>query len=70
MSVELENLVRDIEKRVYRLESDKEIVKDRYDNIIKRLDKSDSNLVWLIRLVIGGMLMAIIGFVVKGGLVA
>lgn len=35
--------------------------------IMKKLDKIDSNTTWIVRLLVGGFVVAILGFVIRGG---
>lgn len=37
------------------------------DGIEKRLDKIEGTLTWLVRLIIGAIVLALIGFVINGG---
>lgn len=40
----------------------------RMDNFEKKLDKIDSNTTWILRLIIGAFIMALIGLVFQGGI--
>lgn len=70
IELRLTNLEKDIER--FRdsqgvLANDSATNKERNKNIESRLSAIESTLNWLVRLIIGGMLMAIIGFFVGGG---
>lgn len=49
------------------LSYDSAVSKEQSKNIESRLSAIESTLNWLVRLIIGGMLMAIVGFFVGGG---
>ena len=53
--------------RITALETRNAVDAVRWDNITVRLDKIEGTLTWLVRLIIGGLLMAIVGFALQGG---
>jgi len=57
-----------LEKRVVALETQGAIDDVHRDNVGKRLSSIEDTLKWLVRLVLGGLLMAGIAFVVQGGI--
>lgn len=54
--------------RISQLETDRAVSDVRYENIVKSLDKIQSNMSWLIRLIIGSIITGIIAFILAGGL--
>ena len=58
-----------IEARLVKLETDHAVDAERYRQIVKRLDAIDGHLGWIFKLLIGGIVGALITFIVKGGLV-
>ena len=40
----------------------------RWENITVRLDKIEGTLTWLVRLIIGGLVMAVLAYALNGGL--
>lgn len=67
MSIDERDL-RDLEKRVQALETSTAVGSERHKIIVSRLDKLDSHLTWLIRLVIAAIIGGFLTFVLKGGL--
>ena len=59
----------DIEKRITLFERDYAVDQVHRENVEKRLNKIDSSLVFLVRLVIGSLLGAAITFALNGGFV-
>lgn len=57
----------DIEKRLYALERTDAVGNVNMHNVEVRLDKIESTLTWLVRLIIGAILLALVGFLVGGG---
>jgi hypothetical protein len=57
----IENELSDLRTRLAVAERD-------ISTIMSKLDKIDSNTTWIVRLMIGGILMAIIGFMIQGGM--
>jgi len=49
-----------LENRVTRNET-------RTDHLEQKLDKIESNTTWILRLIIGAIIMAVLGFFIKGG---
>jgi len=56
-----------VEKRVNDLEKHSAVTDERMNSIQKSLGKIDNNTSWIIRLIIGGIILAIMTFLVKGG---
>lgn len=57
-----------LEARVGKLENRQERIETRVDNIEKKLDKIDNNTTWILRLILGAFIMALIGLILKGGM--
>ena len=57
----------DIDKRLFALEKTDAVGNVNMRNLETRLDKIENTLVWLVRLIIGAILLAMIAFLVKGG---
>lgn len=62
--------MRELERRVYALESSERLSEERHKTIMSRLDKLDGHLTWLIRLVATGIIGAFVTFMIKGGFVS
>ncbi len=58
---QLDNKVDRVESRLTRNET-------RTDHLEKKLDKIDSNTTWILRLIIGAFVMALLGLILKGGI--
>lgn len=56
-----------MEKRIVALETRGAVDDVHRDNVAVRLGKIEDTLKWLVRLVIGGLLMSAIAFVIQGG---
>lgn len=54
--------------RLTSLETHTAVASERAENIKKSLDKLENGQVWLIRLVLGGLVMGALAFMLKGGL--
>lgn len=54
--------------RLTKLETHTAVATERAEHIQKSLDKIENGQSWLIRLVIGAMVVAVIAFALKGGL--
>lgn len=54
--------------RLTSLETHTAVATERAENIKKSLDKIESGQSWIIRLVLGGLIMGVIAFLLKGGL--
>jgi tetrahydromethanopterin S-methyltransferase subunit G len=60
-----------IEKRVSSLERSHDVLKNRVDNIDKKLDKIDNNTTWILRLIIGAFITSLLGLVlIQGGVLS
>lgn len=67
MSLE-EQWKQEIEKRLVQLETYHAVDAERYRQMIKRLDAIDGHLSWIFKILIGGILGALVTFIIKGGL--
>lgn len=56
-----------LDSRVNRLEIQHTRSETRIDHVEKKLDKIDSNTTWILRLIVGGIIMAVLGFFIQGG---
>ncbi|MDQ1185399.1 hemolysin XhlA family protein [Agrobacterium larrymoorei] len=56
-----------VESRVSKLELSDAVTNERMNSIQKSLGKIDSNTSWIMRLIISGIILAIMTFLVKGG---
>ncbi len=70
----LENNVSDLQKwqteqRVNQaVEEEKRThIDDQFGRVNSRLDKMDGHMTWIVRLFVGGLIVGIIGFALKGG---
>ncbi len=59
--------LRQVEERLTRIERDDAVANVHRANVEKRLDKIESSTTWLVRLILGAITMAVIGFIVQGG---
>ena len=66
--VNLEKDVKDHEVRIRVLETDNTKNKAAIDTLTKTMDKIENNTTWILRLVIGGIVSALLALVIKGGL--
>jgi hypothetical protein len=57
-----------LESRLRQLETRNAVDAVHRDNVANRLGAIEDTLKWLVRLVIGGMLMAVVSYAVQGGL--
>ncbi|MBE0413301.1 hemolysin XhlA family protein [Yoonia sp.] len=57
----------DIERRLIALETRNAVDAVRRDNVANRLGAIEDTLKWLVRLIIGGLLMAGLTYLVQGG---
>ena len=55
------------DSRIVRLETHSAVAAERAEHIQKSLDKLESGQSWLIRLVLGGLVMGAIAFLLAGG---
>jgi hypothetical protein len=62
-----EDRVKDIEARLMKIETTQAVSGATGLQIERRLDKIEDTLTWLVRLIIGAMIMALIAFVISGG---
>ena len=58
-----------LESRIYALEARDAVASVHHQNTMDRLDGIEDTLKWLVRLIIGGLVMAALAFIVQGGLV-
>ena len=68
MTVELIERLASIETRVYALERQAAVDEVHRANVETRLGSIEDTLKWLVRLVVGGMLMAALGYMMAGGM--
>lgn len=61
--------IRDLKDRVVRLETVHAVRDERDKSISARLLSIEGTLTWLVRLVIGALILAVVGFAMNGGLV-
>lgn len=59
----------DIESRMAHIEKSAAVEEVHRTNVEARLTKIEANLTWLIRLILGALVMAVITFALSGGLV-
>lgn len=64
----LETDIRSITERVGRLEVTSAVDTIKYASIDSRLTSIESTLTWLVRLIIGALITALLGFALSGGL--
>lgn len=64
-----ENTTVELRLEMQELKGQKDLLERDLKNIDKRLSGIEDTLKWLVRLVIGALIMAVIGFALKGGLV-
>lgn len=64
-----EQKIVELESRIRVLETRGEVDEVHRTNIITRLTSIEDTLKWLVRLVLGGLLMAVVAYVAQGGLV-
>lgn len=57
-----------LDSRVSNLESRQTRTETRTDHLEQKLDKIESNTNWILRLIIGAFITAILGLVLKGGI--
>ena len=65
--VNLEKDVKDHEVRIRVLETDNTKNKAAIDTLTKTMDKIEGNTTWILRLIVGSIVTALIGLVLKGG---
>lgn len=56
-----------VEKRVNDLEKHSAVTDERMNSILVSIGKINSDTSWIVRLIIGGMILAVLAFFVKGG---
>lgn len=64
-----EERLKDIENRVARIETMQAVADALGKTIESRLGKIEDTLTWLVRLIIGAMIMAILAFMISGGFI-
>jgi hypothetical protein len=64
----LENDIRSINERVGRLEVTSAVDSIKYASIDSRLTSIEGTLTWLVRLIIGALITALLGFALSGGI--
>lgn len=63
----LEDKVSTIERDVSTLKTEGAVEKERHTTVLGRLDKIDGHISWILRLIVGGIVLAILGYALKGG---
>ena len=58
-----------MEARMTKLETTSAVEEERHKGYTRRLDAIDGHLSWILKLLVGGIIMALVTFIVKGGLV-
>ncbi len=56
-----------LERRVAALETAAAVISSQSANVSERLKSIEDTLRWLVRLIIGALIMAIVAFAIKGG---
>ena len=68
MAESIEEEVRDHEVRIRVLERDNTANTQRIEALEKKMDKIESNTTWILRLVIGAIIAALLGLIFQGGI--
>lgn len=68
MTSDLESRVRALELSVMQVQIQQAVSKEQYETLLERMNSIGNNVSWLVKLIVGALVMAIIGFVVQGGL--
>lgn len=63
----MEDILASLDRRITALETRDAVSEVHHETTMKRLDSIEDTLKWLVRLVIGGLLMAAVGYAVNGG---
>lgn len=63
----MEDDIHDMRQRVAQLETTKAVDAVHHDSVDKRLGSIEGTLQWLVRLIIGALILALVGFIVGGG---
>lgn len=63
----VETKVLKLEQDVIVLKTEGAVEKERHTTVLGRLDKIDGHISWILRLIVGGIVMAILGYALKGG---
>jgi len=58
-----------MEARITKLETTSAVEEERHRGYTRRLDAIDGHLSWILKLLVGSILMALITFMLKGGMV-
>ena len=61
--------VKELERRVTAIETRDAVGEVHHQNITSRLSAIEDTLKWLVRLIIGGMLLAILNYALQGGII-
>lgn len=67
--IDLEKRYDEVIHRIAKIEMCNAVGSERHNQTIRRLDAIDNHLSWMIKIVTGGVLGALITFIIKGGLV-
>lgn len=65
---QLENRVSKLEDRVTGLATRLAVAESNIKDINKKLDSISNNTTWILRIIIGAIIMAILGLIFKGGM--
>lgn len=65
--MEMEARVVGLEARVAQLEARVAVAETNIDNVKEKIDKIDSNTTWLLRIVVGAIVAAVLGLILKTG---
>lgn len=63
----MDELLQSLERRITALETRDAVGEVHHQTTMKRLDSIEDTLKWLVRLVIGGLIMAAVGYAINGG---
>jgi len=64
----MEDDLHDMRERVAKLEVSKAVDAVHHESVNKRLGSIEGTLQWLVRLIIGALILALMGFIVGGGI--
>jgi chromosome segregation ATPase len=64
----LEQRVNGLESHVNKIETRLAVAESNIKEIFKKLDSIDNNTTWILRLILGALILSIIGLVIKGGI--
>lgn len=67
MSIDHETRFNRIEERLNAVEKRDAVSEVHHKNVVRRLDAIDDTQKWIVRLILGAMIMGIVGFALQGG---